>query len=215
MKIFLKTFLFLFLFLLFPTLVFAQTTQNNLNILDSTVIEQPTDMPVSKDIKIQRNISFSFSISETLIDFGPLSPTDPVLRTNTLSVSNTATAGYTVTAYENNPLKESTSSATIPDTTCDNGACNSTDGGTWEGTLTYGFGYRCDSSDKTKTCLPGFSDFNSYKQFAKETTQPQNIMESASGESSIAQITYKVNISGSQQSGFYNNTLTFIAVPNF
>ena len=43
-------------------------------------------------------IRFRFSISNLLIDFGTLTPTNPVKRTNTLTVTNGSANGYAVTA---------------------------------------------------------------------------------------------------------------------
>lgn len=193
-------------------MAFAQTSTSDYNIIDSSLIEQPADRYVSEDIKIPTSTPFSFSVSETLIDFGPISPTDPVLRTNTLSIEDPSKEGFEVIAYEENPLKNISTDTTIPDTTCDSGACNSQDSGLWEAVLTYGFGYRCDSSNNS--CSSGFSQNNFYKQFEKEISG-QNAVENQDLQSAKVQITYKVNISGTQQPGFYGNTIIFIAVPDF
>ncbi len=177
-----------------------------------------------------------FSLSENLIEYGQLSPTDPVTRTNSITISAASSQAYTLQALENHPprqtrvetgpLKHTTSEVIIPDTTCDNGICNETVAQPWTGTLTYGFGYRCDSlqtseqaisnyplrqSDSEASCLSGFYDTSSFKQFAKET--PEIVIEAASDSSST--ITYKINISGVQAPEFYSNQITFIAVPNF
>jgi hypothetical protein len=160
---------------------------------------------------------FSFSISQSLIDFGILSPTNPVIRNAILTVNNRSGEGYTVSASENHPLQSAASGQTIPDTTCDNGACTQLVSGIWENALTYGFGYRCDPiSDRD--CADGFANNQSYKQFADESKNeaPQTVMLSSSnGGTKQVKITYKVNISGTQPAGAYANTITFIAVPSF
>lgn len=151
-------------------------------------------------------------VSENLIDYGELSPTDPVTRVNNISASGASVWGFTIQAFENGQLKHDTSSFIIPDTTCDNGICTFTTAQPWIGALTYGFGYRCDPGLMKNFCSRGFKDPNSYKQFAKEVS-PQIIAAGAHDLS--AQITYKANISGSQAPQFYSNTITFIVVPNF
>lgn len=176
---------------------------------------------------IPRGAPFSLSISNTLIDFGVLSPTNPVTRTTTLTISNSKASSYQVTASENHQLIVNRTGAIIPDTTCDNGNCNQTRAGEWSNTLTYGFGYRCDSvsiassGTSSPTCITGDSSFSSnknyFKQFSdaskKETSQI--VVKGGKGRSQKATITYKVNIPSSQATGKYSNTVTYIATPNF
>lgn len=161
--------------------------------------------------------TFSFSISETLIDFGILSPTNPVTRINILSVNNTSTPGYSVTASENHPLRSQASGATIPDTTCDNGNCSEINSRLWINTLTYGFGYRCDPVSATNYCSLSFSQIDYFRQFADSSNSEtaQVVFSNSSGSNQQAKITYKINISGSQQTGIYNNNLIYIATPSF
>ncbi|RJQ36520.1 hypothetical protein C4559_05140 [Candidatus Microgenomates bacterium] len=169
---------------------------------------------------MRKGVSFAFAISETLIDFGTLSATNPVTRTNKLTISPGSASSYTVTAFEDHQLSSSPSGAFIPDTTCDNGLCDQTSSALWNNTLTYGFGYRCDNLSGTD-CL---SDFlppiysNHYKNFADNSKSEvaQKIMNGTNtGKNKISQITYKVNISTTQTAGTYNNKITYIATPTF
>ena len=176
---------------------------------------------------IPRGAPFSLSISNTLIDFGVLSPTNPVTRTTTLTISNTKASSYQVTATENHQLIVNRTGAIIPDTTCDNGNCNQTRAGEWSNTLTYGFGYRCDSisvassGTSSPSCVTGDSSFSSnknyFKQFSdaskKETSQV--VVKGGKGKSQKATVTYKVNIPSSQATGNYTNAVTYVATPNF
>lgn len=167
---------------------------------------------------------FLFSISQTLIDFSILSPTNPIKRSNKLTVSNTPKNGYSIIAFEDKELSASVSSdvdlpssAFIPDTSCDNGQCSEFRSAIWTNPLTYGFGYRCDNV-AGNDCASGFSDPTYYKQFANSSLSetPQKIAGAmTSGKNKTIQITYKVNIPGTQPFAFYNNTITFIAVPNY
>jgi hypothetical protein len=160
---------------------------------------------------------FTFSISETIIYFGTLFPTNPIKRTNKLTVSNGSANGYLIIAFEDKELSALESSAFIPDTTCDNGLCSEARSAAWTNPLTYGFGYRCDNV-VSSNCAKGFSEVGFYKQFANNSKSeiPHKVVSGTNGKiDKIVQITYKVNISGAQQFAFYNNTITYIAVPNF
>jgi len=160
---------------------------------------------------IETQSPFSISLSENLIEYGQISPTDPVSRTNTVTVLGPSLQGYTLQVFQNHSLKHHTSQVFIPDTTCDNGICSEAVAQAWVGALTYGFGYRCDPLSTTNHCLSGFSDTSFFKPFSSET--PQAVLEGTSKSS--AQMTFKINISGTQAPQFYSNQITFMAVPNF
>lgn len=156
-------------------------------------------------------IPFSFTISQNLIDFGTLTATNPVSRTTDLTVNSESAKGFTVTASENRPL--TSSSSAIPDTSCDSGLCNSTTAAPWLGTLTYGFGYRCDDVSGTN-CASGFlADY--FKSFPLSPNLATIMSSTKGGKGKKSQITYKVNVSSSQPTGTYTNVVTYIASPGF
>jgi len=162
-------------------------------------------------------IPFRFSISNLEIDFGALTPTNPVTRTSTLTISNGSANGYSVTAYENHALLKQGTGSMIPDTTCDSGTCTETIGSAWTSSLVYGFGYRCDNVSGTD-CPTDFSTSTYYKQFANDSVgeNASAVMTGTNvGSSKQVQITYKVNISGTQPPGDYFNYLTYMAIPTF
>lgn len=161
-------------------------------------------------------IPFTFSISSIEINFGTLIPGESITRTNNLTVSNGSAFGYQVTSSENNPPRKLSTKEDIPDTTCDSGNCTETTAATWANPLTYGFGYRCDNLLSTD-CASDFSTSTYYKQFAnlEKLETPQIVMSSANvGRNKQAQITYKVNISGTQPAGQYQNMIRYIATPS-
>ncbi len=159
-------------------------------------------------------IRFSFSISNTFIDFGVISPTSPVTRTNLLTVSNGSAYGYQVTVSQNHNLRVDNSGFEIPATTCDSGNCTSTTSDAWTSSLTFGFGYRCDNISGTD-CASGFSNSTYYKSFVSSPSAVA-IMSSANvGRSRKAQVTYKVNVPGTQPAGLYRNILNYIAIPSY
>lgn len=156
-------------------------------------------------------IPFSFSISDSKVDFGVITPTNPLTRAIVLTVSNSSGKGFSVSAAENKSL--TSQNGTIPDTSCDTGDCTPTKAAIWASTLSYGFGYRCDDQSGTN-CVLGFSP-SFYKPFAASPSA-QNVLSSTTGGSARkSQITYKVNVSGSQPPGLYTNIVSYIANPGF
>lgn len=165
---------------------------------------------------IKSIIPFSFAISSIFVDFGPIAPGTPVTRTNFLTISNGSAYGYTVLARENHQLMVNASGALIPDTTCDSGSCNEQTASVWSSLTTYGFGYRCDNITGAD-CQSGFSNPANYKQFASSVSAElaQPVMRGVNvGRNIQSQITYKVNVSSTQPAGYYENAITFIAVPS-
>jgi len=208
--------------------VFAASSSNNnydVEIKDiDTVQVKPQEIPKTLDTEKQSRLPIpvvtretapmSFSLSTALIDFGPLSPNNPTLRTNTLSIINKGT-DYTIQASEDHPLK-SIDNAVIADATCDNGACSEQNEALWASNLTYGFGFRCEDVEG-KDCKDS-ANLNFYKQFANTSKHeiPQIIMTGR--QSSLekkGQITFKLNTSGTQKRGNYSNTVTLTAAPNY
>jgi len=187
------------------------TVASDATTIKNNALGVKTEQPVK-----EQSDPFTFSISETLIDFSTLSPTNPIIRSNKLTVSKGSANGYSIIAFEDKQLSAS-SSAFIPDTTCDNGLCSEAVSAAWTNPLTYGFGYRCDNVVGTD-CEMGFSDPTFYKQFANDSLSemPQKVaMATSTGKEKKVQITYKVNIPITQPFAFYSNTITYIAIPDF
>ena len=159
-------------------------------------------------------IPFSFSISQTNINFGNVNPTIAVTRSNNLTVSNGSAFGYTVTASENHSLLVPSTGQMIPDTTCDAGTCNPTTAGAWTLPGTYGFGYRCDNVSGTD-CNAQFSNSTFYKPFAASPSAVAVMNSTNVGRNRQTQITYKLNVSAVQAAGIYTNVINFIATPSF
>lgn len=165
------------------------------------------------------NLPFSFSLSSNIIDFGALSPTNPVIRTLDLNINSLTTYGYSVLVFENQSLtatQPESKTTIIPDATCDNGMCDAQNAAEWTNALTYGFGYRCDNTAGVD-CDSSFTNTNSYKHFPNvaNNDDPQSIMAGIGSNNKETRISYKVNISGTQAQGTYSNIITYIAIPNF
>lgn len=161
-------------------------------------------------------IPFSFTISQTNIDFGPLSPTIASTRTNTLTVSNGSAFGYTVTASENHRLLVASSGQMIPDTTCDTGTCTTTFARPWTQFLTtFGFGYNCTNLSGTD-CASDFNNDSTYfRPFAASPSSAMVMSSTNVGRNRKATITYQVNVSLVQAAGLYTNVINYIATPSF
>ena len=159
--------------------------------------------------------SFGFGLSQDAIDLGVLSASNPVIRTSEIYLTNSEKGGQVLT-YQNHPLF-SQDKKTIEDTTCDNGACTETTAAPWGSSLTYGFGFRCDS-DATGICDQQFNASNAFKQYPDDSRGEQSqpiVLSNRSNGSSTSKITYKVTISGTQTQEGYYNTITYLAIPNF
>lgn len=159
---------------------------------------------------------FTLSVPQTVIDFGILSATNPVIRTQKLLVESPG-SGYQLFAMEDHLLR-SKNITTIPDTTCDNGSCTPIIAAPWTNTLTYGFGYRCEELTGAGKCTRGFEIPDMYKRFGNQTEKVKYYPIAGSEKADIGsqyQINYKINISGTQPEDAYYNSITYIAVPNF
>jgi hypothetical protein len=154
---------------------------------------------------------FRFSISSIFVDFGTISPTFPVTRSHQLTVTNHSAYGYQVTVSQNHNLRVDSSGNEIPPTTCDGGSCTPTTAAAWTGSLVYGFGYRCDNVSGTDCDSQFATDF--YKPFI---ASPSAIVVMSSinvGTNRKSNVTYKVNVSGTQAAGLYKNIINYIATP--
>lgn len=209
---------------------FSGVTSGNNKNLSFTSGETASGLYSSGNYKVRAGfqyirsiIGFSFSIDQTFVDFGTLSPGSPVTRTNNLKISNGSAYGYSVTAFETHPLQIIANGVMIPDTTCDNGTCSEVIASGWSSPLTYGFGYRCDAVTTPNQCNSDFNSTNdpsgtNFKQFANNAAgkTPQSVMSGSNvGKNMQVQITYKVNISATQAAGNYINNIVYVATPSF
>lgn len=158
-------------------------------------------------------IPFTFSMSNYLINFGTIIPGTPATLTSNLTVSAGGAGGYKVMARESTAM-QTTSGDSIPDTTCDAGTCTQSVAGVWSQVTTYGFGYNMSGQD-----IPAdFTDSTYFRHFANASLgqADQIVMSNVNvGRGRSATITYKVNISGVQEAGAYQNKILFTAVPSF
>jgi hypothetical protein len=157
---------------------------------------------------------FSFSISNTMVDLGTLTPAVFSTGTTTLTVSAKGAGGYNVTAHENYSLTKVGTPAQIPDTTCNSSNCDQATAAIWNDASKPGFGYSMNGTD-----IPAAFVSDSYfKQFANlSLNEPPQIIMSNAGvvKSHQATVTYKVAVDGSQEAGNYENNIVYIATPGY
>lgn len=169
-----------------------------------------------------QNISqpFSFTLSSQILDFGIITPTDPVTRAVHLITQQAgALSGFAVLVSENHSLRANTGEE-IGDTLCDSGICSESIASPWTNPLVFGLGLRVDN-------VQGQAGSNIFKQ-SLDYTQVANIEASKSAvplmetfftsknkRNEEIRITFKTNISASQREGVYQNVISLIAIPNF
>ncbi len=158
--------------------------------------------------------TFSFVISNTSIDFGTLSPNVFATATTSIAISAKGAGGYTVTAFENYPLKKTGTSTTIPNTSCNSNSCTYGTAAIWTDATKAGFGYNMSGSDYPAS----FVNSTYFKPFADlSQNQPAQIIMSNSGVVKNRQgiVTYKIAVGGSQAAGQYENHIIYIATPGY
>lgn len=150
-----------------------------------------TGQPIGKEAKPLR-----LTLSADLLDFGILTATNPVKRSLTVSVDPGAAVSYSLFSYENHPPRNE--GDTIPATSCDDGTCTASAAAHWINPFTFGFGF-------------SYNDI-SYLQFA-DFSQSQPMATILPGK-----LTVKLNANRQQilpQGGRYENTITFLAIPDY
>ncbi|MBI4004571.1 hypothetical protein HY358_00375 [Candidatus Roizmanbacteria bacterium] len=161
-------------------------------------------------------IPFRFSVSNTTINLGSLTPNVSATATTTLTVYFGAAGNYQVTASEMGPLQTLTGNNTIPDTKCDGGnnTCSETIAKIWTSSSAYGFGYNMTGQDTPSD----FSSNNSYRPFAdlKAGKQPVIVMSNTNvGKNRQSTMMFKANVSPIQVPGSYQTIINLVATPSF
>lgn len=157
---------------------------------------------------------FSIKISGTILDFGKLYPTNPILREAVLEVDGQSSHGYSVLGYEDHPLADSSFSNIIPNTSCDRGLCSQMTSAQWKDNLTYGFGYTCENI--TGSSCFDFEDTDSYKSFsdASKSEAYQQVLGTIEKGKTKAKLIHKLNVSATQKNKIYLNNINYLAIPN-
>ncbi|MBI1872043.1 hypothetical protein HYS10_01350 [Candidatus Collierbacteria bacterium] len=166
---------------------------------------------------VRSRAPFSFTISNSAIDFGSVIANTFAADSSTLTVSVGSANGYSVKAIENHSPKVASTENTIPDTSCDAiSPCAINQAAPWIDTNSYGFGYNMKGLGVNQN---DFIDKTYYQPFPNNELgqDPITIMSGTNirNKTEIATITYKINIPPTQLNGIYENAIQFIAIPSF
>lgn len=160
-------------------------------------------------------IPFRFTVTDTTINFGTLSPQTFATAQTNLIVSFGSAGNYQVTAAEEAPLR-TLAGNTISNTRCNTGSntCTESLARPWTSPQTYGFGYHIEGDDTPTDFLsPAF--FRPFPDLSTHNS-PAVIMRSENvGKNRQSTVTFKVNVSPDQSSGTYQTVISFIATPSF
>ncbi len=174
-------------------------------------------------------VPFSFTISDTRIDFGDILPNDPETLTTDLTVSFGGGGQYQVTAAELEKLATIDGVNHIEDTCCDAGCgpskCTESVSGVWNDPATTGFGYKMLGEDIPTTftscgatCYRPFPDLSAPEDPAVVMSSPDVTVDLASKPKDISHqstLTFKLNIGTDQPSGSYQTVINFVATPSY
>ncbi len=151
------------------------------------------------------------SISDDFVDFGPLSPTDPVMRQLTFTVTG-QNMPFLLYQQMDHDL-QSDHGESIPKTSCDNGSCSDHQASLWNSTLTYGLGIRCDNLRGT-VCPYDFIEKNTFRPLGQRLEQTDYVLSSGFiSDQAVINMTYKLIIPGTQQPGNYSARASYILIP--
>ena len=172
-----------------------------------TLLQKEVSKNSPKD-RVTKEPKISISLNSDVIDFGILTPTNPIIRYSSININSNSP--YYIHSYLDNYLSIKKGYSFIPNTSCDNGICNDTTPGPWISTLTYGLGIKCLSLTPSSNCLINTEN-------DKYSTLPLNSHNFTFGKglnTSSFRITYKLNSAPSQSPGNYENTLYYILIPS-
>ena len=190
-------------------------------VLETNATPPPSPTPTPTPFQPQIQAGFDLGgkvdplrlfLSTDLIDFGPLTATNPVKREITITLSGDIVGVYSLFTSQDHQLQTPPSdenvAQTIPDTTCDNGSCTEKRTADWINPLTFGFGFRigANRSENFSNGEPPYQQFPDLSQNESPIEIPPGTM------------TVKLNINKNQilpQGKNYANTIRFLVIPKY
>jgi len=223
----------------------VENLDSNDNVIDSTTGKVAVIESVRVTATVEPRLEFSVSgitadsgsycgvsrsssspdTTATAIPFGTVSISAFTDAAQQLTVSTNAVGGYVVTAIENDQLSiGGDHSIEIPDTPGDNSSASHTTKDEWSNTATKGFGYSIQNVDAASVAFQ-YSDSDGNctgtfcaKQFADlaNSEVPQTLFSSTTvADSEDIYVCYRLIVSSTQQSGEYENQITYRATATF
>lgn len=151
-------------------------------------------------------------VSDDFVQFGSLSPTNPVLRQLKFSLFSPY-APFALYQQMNHELQNDPGN-TIPATSCDNGSCTTTQASLWKNTLTYGLGVRCENTVGT-ICPDDFIEHNTFRPLGVTASNTASVIATgATADRNTFVLSYKLIVPGTQAPGNYQASLIYILVPS-
>lgn len=132
-----------------------------------------------------------------------------------LSCVTNSDSGYSVTVYENAPMRNIITNSTIPDTNCDSNSCTYTAGSAWlTDTSQSGWGYTLQNINASTV---GIGTTNIYEPFGVGPVQAQPVMSNSTTPTATEQayVCYRLVASTTQEAGNYENQLIYTATATF
>lgn len=150
--------------------------------------------------------------SDDFLQFGPQSPTNPVIRELRFSITSLNLPFFLYQQMDHDLLNDPGQS--IPPTSCDNGSCSDKQASIWNSTLTYGLGVRCENQRGT-ACPDDFVEKNTFRPLGLTQAKTASIIASGgSDEINEFSLTYKLVVPGTQAPGSYQATVSYILIPS-
>lgn len=159
---------------------------------------------------------FSFVLSKNAVDFGAIKPGSFAKDVIDLAVNGAGAYGYHISVIEDHPLQTPEGKVSLPDTSCDpSDKCTPSHASPWTSSVAYGFGYNLSGDDIDQS---EFTDATFFRPFANNAANQDPVVimsHQGKGKKANARLTFQINVSPSQSSGRYQNTIQFIALPSF
>ena len=151
----------------------------------------------------------SVSTTGVTVPFGNISPNTFYIGCHDLQVSTNAGNGYSLTAQESRLL--STAQFTIPNTTCDNGACTLLTAGAWTNAAKNGFGHTC-TNQTNHDCASTYSSGSNFRPLANIAAgdTAQAVMSSSTAATATGRIKYRLSAGAAQAAGLYTTIIAYI-----
>jgi len=184
--------------------------------IDGVLVSATVEMTISYTIgaiaatQSVCGLTTSVASTATTVPFGSLASSNTFYNlAQSHTVTTNATRGYSLTVQYNGALsKDGAGVTTIADTTCDSASCNTTTPGPWLTATNNGFGYTMAGDDGVWVTPTLY--------FRPFPTSPIQIMtNSAPAASKVLNTCYRLSVSGTQQTGYYFNKLTYTITPMF
>lgn len=158
---------------------------------------------------------FTFSLSNTKIEFGTLKPAQPVVQSTQIVIENGPTRGYQFLLAELDSLS-SKNGTKIPDTTCegDKNQCTILLSKPWNSNTNYGYGFGLIG----KNIPNDFKNISYFRPFINISKDHKPITILSSNQHNITNqliINFKLNLPALSDKGPYQNEIVMYAIPGY